>query len=160
MKCVIAPNFHCFFHPCFGEILVFVTNIFGNIHVFDDGFAAHGMEGGGGEVEESACLAGAEVEDTVGMALTAEPVQYIHHVHYIDEVAALLAVGVVGAVRAEQLHFAGFVDLVERMEDDGGHATFMVFVGAINVEELEAGPCGRGGLLPQDPLVDFVLDFP
>src|SRR6185503_15837234 len=61
---------------------------------------------------------------------------------------------------AEKAHLAGGLDLMEAVENRGSHAALVVLVHAVNIEEFQAVPTGRGGLLLQSPEIELVLAAP
>lgn len=63
---------------------------------------------------------------------------HLDGVFHVEEVAHLLAVLVVRAVGFEELHFAGVQDLAAGLMNKAAHVGLVVFVGAIDVEVLEA----------------------
>ncbi len=93
-----------------------------------------------------------------------EPEHHVHAVLHVDEVALLAAVGVVGMVRPEERD-----RLPARRGGIGArhaahHPAFVVLVGPVDVEELQAHPLrGRRravGDLTGDPAVEGVLAPP
>ena len=103
-------------------------------------------------------MAGTEIVQPVrGGQFGHQPVVDSDKVFDVDEVAALVAVGVFGVMAAEELHRAGLLDLVKGMPDHTGHAAFVVFVGAVNVEEFETVIMWWCGGLGQHPVVEVVF---
>ena len=90
-------------------------------------------------------------------AVVHEVEQHTAHVLDVDEVAGLVPVLIVFSVAAEQLHAARGLNLSERVQDHGGHAVLVEFVGAVHVEELEPRPEVRLPFLRQRPRVEVVF---
>src|SRR6185437_8893442 len=76
------------------------------------------------------------------------------HVH---KVAKLLTVLEIRSVGFEELDHAVLLYLIKGMKDHTGHTSFMIFIGAIYIEELEPRPKRGRRTLLQSPFVEFVL---
>ena len=62
----------------------------------------------------------------------------IDQVFYVDEITCLASVNIILAVGPEQFHSSSGIDLVECVEHNTGHASFVKLIGAEDIEELEA----------------------
>ena len=93
-------------------------------------------------------LAGGDVENAVDRGGVEQPAQHGDGVVDIDEIAALVAVGDACFVRFEQFDgFAGFGH-VAHFGQHAHHLPLMIFVRAIDVEELQSRPMRRQIVLP------------
>ena len=91
------------------------------------------VEHGIGHIEEGFCPAGATVIDA-GLALMfPEPEVDLADVLDIDKVTHLTTITITIA-SLKQLGIVALLDLIVQMKGDAGHASLMLFAGAVNVE--------------------------
>src|SRR5579883_772875 len=132
-------------HARLGEILVFLADRLRRVDEFDGGLAAKSPAGGGGELGEAARPSRADVEEPVDPLVAPQPQHHVDAVAHIDEVAALAAIGIVGAVRAEEPRRLAAAKPRHEFGDEAHHLALVSLIGAVDIEEFEAGPMRRAG---------------
>ena len=98
---------------------------------------AAGVDGGDGDVVKRLGAAAAQIEDAGAFRVVQKVQVDLHHIFHRNKVAHLAAVGV-AVVAFKQFHLAGLQVLVEVMKGHRGHAAFVLFARAVDVEVTKA----------------------
>ena len=75
----------------------------------------------------------------------------------VNKVTGLMPVPILGSVASEQVHAPSFLDLPKGVQNDGCHARLVEFIGAVDIEKLEARPEIGGALLGECPGIKIVF---
>src|SRR5689334_17942928 len=109
----------------------------------DARLAAERAVNGSGEIGEAARLAAAGVEKAAHLRMVVEEQHLGDAVADIDEIALLPAIRNAVAMRAEEVAGHAGLSAWKDLRGDALLAALVIFVGAIDVEEFEAGPLRR-----------------
>src|SRR5207244_3568436 len=123
-----------------GEILVAIADRGRRVDELDVGRAVGRSRDRARKVGEAPRLAAADVVEAGQRLLPAHPQHGLDAVADPDEIPQLAAIGVVGAMRAEQTRLLAGTEPLMDLPGDADLAGLVIFVRAVDVEELEPGP--------------------